>query len=198
MFGCVIHALVCACVRAPLARSPPPVCGSQRHEGTAAVDSRASKKKQKKKKKSKKGAKLAGELDALGASAAASLKFAGFLAKKGGGTSAFGRRNWLRRWFTLDDRFLRYRVVDGGKVLGTIDVATLASVEKRKLCVCECVCVCRNPVVCFPWVGTTKDRSNHFEVTLSTPRRTFFLVAPSAEERDRFVAAVEACLVSFQ
>lgn len=32
----------------------------------------------------------------------------GFLFKKGRGDSSFGRRNWKRRWFVLEDQLLTY------------------------------------------------------------------------------------------
>eukprot|EP00048_Salpingoeca_helianthica_P013168 m.196362 g.196362 ORF g.196362 m.196362 type:complete len:218 (-) comp15462_c6_seq1:32-685(-) len=47
----------------------------------------------------------------------------GWLVKQGGGSTIFSRRNWLRRWFVLDDKGLRYQKDD---VSPSIDVIAFA------------------------------------------------------------------------
>ena len=56
------------------------------------------------------------------------LPLSGWLMKKGGGTSALGKRNWKRRWFVLTKDKMEYAEREGAEPLGRIDMYEVASV----------------------------------------------------------------------
>ena len=54
---------------------------------------------------------------------------AGWLTKKGKGDRLFSRRNWCRRWFTVEGRVLTYRKSpDAPDVLGRIEIKQVTDI----------------------------------------------------------------------
>lgn len=51
----------------------------------------------------------------------------GYIEKKGAGSSILGRRNWKRRYFSLDDHYFTYWTKPGGKRKGFCVVSELGS-----------------------------------------------------------------------
>ena len=56
--------------------------------------------------------------------------FSGYLVKKGGGRSPFGRKNWKKRWFCLQGTNLTYKKsFKSKKVLGSIELPAVTSLS---------------------------------------------------------------------
>ncbi|EGD82956.1 hypothetical protein PTSG_03591 [Salpingoeca rosetta] len=97
--------------------------------------------------------------------------FSGYLVKKGGGRSAFGRKNWKKRWFCLEGACLTYKKsYKSKKVLGRIEIPTIKAVI------------------------VTNNDDNKFEIVC--PTRTFIIHAKDVHVKREWVTKLQTLVVN--
>eukprot|EP00055_Hartaetosiga_balthica_P011717 m.54253 g.54253 ORF g.54253 m.54253 type:complete len:305 (-) comp7711_c1_seq4:184-1098(-) len=97
-------------------------------------------------------------------------EFHGYLEKKGGGRSPFGRKNWKKRWFCLEGTEIKYKKsVKAKKTLGSIDLSKAIAINNGK---------------------TDKQ----FEIEL--PGRKYLITAADAETKVEWVELLSVLILS--
>merc|ERR1711879_1138061 len=94
------------------------------------------------------------------------LIYAGQCVKRGGGSSALGRKSWKERYFELTEATFKYYTEEGGEEKGGCDCKNLVSVK------------------------TTEVDGNKFHFEVKMKGRVLHMYAPSAYERSKWVQSL--------
>eukprot|EP00056_Hartaetosiga_gracilis_P018835 m.12088 g.12088 ORF g.12088 m.12088 type:complete len:341 (-) comp7116_c0_seq3:390-1412(-) len=98
-------------------------------------------------------------------------EFQGYLEKKGGGRSPFGRKTWKKRWFCLEGTEIKYKKnVTSKKTLGSIDLGQAVSVNKGK------------------------DDNKQFEIVM--PDRTYLITAADLDTKVEWVELLSGLILN--
>eukprot|EP00049_Salpingoeca_infusionum_P006820 m.111680 g.111680 ORF g.111680 m.111680 type:complete len:315 (-) comp13454_c0_seq4:391-1335(-) len=98
-------------------------------------------------------------------------EFSGYLCKKGGGKSAFGRKNWKKRWFRLDGANLIYtKSYKSKRALGTIPLPAVKAIEP--------------------------DPSDNLKFTIVAPDRSYTIQAKDIASKNEWMVKLRQFLIN--